>query len=178
MTKDIISKKNQHRWIFVVLLIVATSSSLAFAEDSASSNSDIGSIAGVLWPVFLGWIGAIVLSFRKHKLSVLLSSLCGILLSAYLSWQHISGNDAAACQVGELFNCAKVNTSIYGVLSGHLSFLPSVPLAFLGFSFYASIFFLGITTLSDDENQIFRRLIEKSMKFADLLNVYWLCPNK
>ena len=101
-----------------MLLIVATSSSLAFAgEEDASSNSDIGAIVGVLWPVFLGWIGASGLAFRKHKLSVLLSSLYGILLSAYLCWQHISGNDAAACQVGDLYNCAKVNTSIYGVLS-------------------------------------------------------------
>ena len=51
--------------------------------------------------------------------------------------------------MGEVFSCSTVNTSAYGTLSGHLSFLPDIPLAFLGFAFYASIIALGMAVLSD-----------------------------
>lgn len=51
--------------------------------------------------------------------------------------------------MGEMFSCSTVNTSAYGTLSGHLSFLPDIPLAFLGFAFYGAIISLGMAVLSD-----------------------------
>ena len=101
MTKDIISKKKQQKWIFAALLIAATSSSLAYAAEDTGEEAFLSGVIGVLWPVFLGWIAAVVLAVRRHKISVILSSIGGLFLSGYLSWQHISGNDASACQEEE-----------------------------------------------------------------------------
>lgn len=93
------------------------------------------------------------MAFRKPVFGVLSSAFCGLLLSGYLSWQHLSKSTSAACNVGDVFSCSAVNTSSFGVLSGHLSFLPSIPLAFLGFAFYGAFFALGMAVLSDLSNE-------------------------
>jgi uncharacterized membrane protein/predicted DsbA family dithiol-disulfide isomerase len=111
--------------------------------------SEGSTLASVLWPIILGWIVALSLAIRRPVFGVLVSSVGGLLLSSYLSWQHLSKTDSAACNVGDLFNCSAVNTSSYGTLSGHLSFLPSIPLSFLGFAFYGAFLALGMAVLSD-----------------------------
>ena len=152
MIKDNISKKNLQTWIFVGLLIVAISPSVLYASEAPKEAAG-STVIGVLWPSILGWIIAIAVTFKRAKIGVLISGLGGLFLSSYLSWQHITKSDASACKAGELFNCAKVNTSKFGYLSGHLEFLPDLPLAFLGFAFYGAVLVLTVSSLSDDSEE-------------------------
>jgi len=115
-------------------------------------GSTFGELTIVLGPIVVVWILAIAFAFGNTIIAVLISSLGGLALSGYLSWQHLSKSDSAACNIGEMFSCSAVNTSEYGVLSGHLSFLPNVPLAFLGFAFYGSILVLAVNVWSESNN--------------------------
>ncbi|MEC7984093.1 MAG: thioredoxin domain-containing protein [Myxococcota bacterium] len=104
-------------------------------------------------PIFVGWVLAIGLSIKRSKLGLLTSALGGLIISGYLGKQHIDQSGTSACSVNERFDCAAVNLSRYGTLDGHLEFLPSIPLSFLGFAFYAAVLALAIVSLSDDSNQ-------------------------
>ena len=126
----------------------------------------------MLWPIVLGWGCSLFLAFRKPVFGVLSSAFCGIVLSGYLSWQHLSNSASAACNVGELFSCSTVNTSSYGYLSGHLSFLPSVPLAFLGFAFYGAFFSLGMAVLSDLSNEKQKDVVPAFVGFGFVVQMF------
>ena len=126
----------------------------------------------VVWPIALGWIASLYLAFRKPVFGVLSSAFCGVLLSGYLSWQHLSKSTSSACNVGDLFNCSTVNTSSYGVLSGHLSFMPSIPLAFLGFAFYGAFFALGMAVLSDLSSESDEEMIPSFVGFGFVVQLF------
>ncbi len=63
--------------------------------------------------------------------------LIALFTSGYLSWTTMTGTDAV-CIEGDLFDCAKVEGSIYSKFMG-------IPVAYLGFASYAAI--LGLLLL-------------------------------
>jgi len=104
-------------------------------------------------PIVVGWILAIFLAFSRTIASVLVSSIGGLILSGYLSWQHLSKSDNAACNIGEVFSCSAVNSSEYGLLSKHATFLPDIPLAFLGFAFYGGVLALALAVWNETSTE-------------------------
>src|SRR5476651_2042127 len=84
-----------------------------------------------------------ILRFMKRNtwLFFQLISLLGVIDAAYLTYEHYSGV-IPPCGVGGFFNdCGKVLTSVYATPFG-------IPLALLGFFFYAFEFIL-ITQISN-----------------------------
>lgn len=62
----------------------------------------------------------------------LVLSIAGLLVSAYLTFEHYTGNETLACAVTEVIDCAKVTESAWSTFIG-------VPVALLGLIFFASL---------------------------------------
>lgn len=56
-------------------------------------------------------------------------SVAGLLVSAYLSYEHLTDNATLACSIGGVVDCAKVTTSAWSTFLG-------IPVAFLGLVFF------------------------------------------
>ena len=56
-------------------------------------------------------------------------SVAGLLVSAYLSYEHFTDNATLACTIGGVVDCAKVTTSAWRTFMG-------VPVALLGLVFF------------------------------------------
>lgn len=56
-------------------------------------------------------------------------TVIGLLVSIYLSYEHLTENATLACSVGGVVDCAKVTTSSWAYLVG-------IPVAFLGLFFF------------------------------------------
>lgn len=59
----------------------------------------------------------------------LVLTIIGLLVSVYLSYEHLTENATLACTVGGFVDCAKVTTSPWAYLFG-------IPVAFLGLAFF------------------------------------------
>jgi uncharacterized membrane protein len=62
-------------------------------------------------------------------------TVIGLLVSAYLTFEHYTGNETLACTVTEVIDCAKVTESAWSTFMG-------MPVALLGL-----LFFVGLTVL-------------------------------
>ncbi len=67
-----------------------------------------------------GWLGPVTLTL----------SVLGLLVSAYLTFEHFTANSTLACSIGGVVDCAKVTSSPWSTLMG-------VPVALLGLIFFA-----------------------------------------
>ncbi len=56
-------------------------------------------------------------------------SVAGLLVSVYLSFEHLTDNATLACTIGGLVDCAKVTTSAWSTFLG-------IPVAYLGLVFF------------------------------------------
>jgi uncharacterized membrane protein len=56
-------------------------------------------------------------------------SVVGLLVSAYLTFEHFTANATLACSIGGVVDCAKVTTSAWSTFMG-------VPVALLGLAFF------------------------------------------
>lgn len=63
--------------------------------------------------------------------TTLVLSVVGLLVSAYLTFEHYTGNETLACTVTNVFDCAKVTTSAWSTFMG-------VPVALLGLLFFVA----------------------------------------
>jgi uncharacterized membrane protein len=62
----------------------------------------------------------------------LVLSIAGLLVSAYLTFEHYTGNETLACTVTEVIDCAKVTESAWATFMG-------VPVALLGLLFFVAL---------------------------------------
>jgi uncharacterized membrane protein len=69
---------------------------------------------------------------RWARVTALLLSVAGLLVSAYLTVEHYSSSTTLACPETGVVNCVKVTTSGYSTLVG-------VPVALLGLLFFAAM---------------------------------------
>jgi len=69
---------------------------------------------------------------RWARVTALLLSVAGLLVSAYLTVEHYSSSTTLACPETGVVNCVKVTTSSYSTLVG-------VPVALLGLLFFAAM---------------------------------------
>ncbi len=69
---------------------------------------------------------------RWARVTALLLSVAGLLVSAYLTVEHYSSQTTLACPETGVVNCVKVTTSSYSTLAG-------VPMALLGLLFFAAM---------------------------------------
>lgn len=59
-------------------------------------------------------------------------SVVGLLVSAYLTYEHYTGNETLACTVTDVVDCAKVTESAWSTFFG-------VPVALLGLLFFVAV---------------------------------------
>ena len=59
-------------------------------------------------------------------------SVVGLLVSAYLTFEHYTGNETLACTVTDVVDCAKVTESAWSTFLG-------VPVALLGLLFFVAV---------------------------------------
>jgi uncharacterized membrane protein len=83
-------------------------------------------------------------------------SIVGLLVSAYLTYEHYTGNETLACTVTDVIDCGKVTTSAWSTLFG-------VPVALLGLLFFVSLVALMLPS-------VWRR----SEPWLDWLRIGWL----
>jgi uncharacterized membrane protein len=69
---------------------------------------------------------------RWARVSALLLAVAGLLVSAYLTFEHYSSSTTLACPETGVVNCVKVTTSSYSTLVG-------IPVALLGLLFFAAM---------------------------------------
>jgi uncharacterized membrane protein len=69
---------------------------------------------------------------RWAQVTALLLAVAGLLVSAYLTFEHYSSSATLACPETGVVNCVKVTTSSYSTLVG-------VPVALLGLLFFAAM---------------------------------------
>ena len=62
----------------------------------------------------------------------LVLSIIGLLVSAYLTYEHYTGNETLACTVTEVIDCGKVTSSAWSTFMG-------VPVALLGLLFFVAL---------------------------------------
>ncbi|NUR80802.1 MAG: vitamin K epoxide reductase family protein [Dermatophilaceae bacterium] len=67
-----------------------------------------------------GWLAPVTLTL----------SVLGLLVSAYLTFEHFTANSTLACSIGGVVDCAKVTSSPWSTFMG-------VPVALLGLVFFA-----------------------------------------
>jgi uncharacterized membrane protein len=67
-----------------------------------------------------GWLSPVTLTL----------SVLGVLVSAYLTFEHFTANSTLACSIGGVVDCAKVTSSPWSTFMG-------VPVALLGLVFFA-----------------------------------------
>ncbi|MFM6847574.1 MAG: vitamin K epoxide reductase family protein [Terrabacter sp.] len=67
-----------------------------------------------------GWLAPLTLTL----------SVLGLLVSAYLTFEHFTANSTLACSIGGVVDCAKVTSSPWSTFMG-------VPVALLGLVFFA-----------------------------------------
>ena len=75
---------------------------------------------------------------------LLAASVAALMVSLYLGVRHKDTAGESFCTVSEVFNCDKVNSSVYSELF-------DIPIAFLGSSFYAGVIALAILSLQSRE---------------------------
>ena len=66
-------------------------------------------------------------------------SVLGLLVSAYLTFEHFTANSTLACSIGGVVDCAKVTSSPWSTFMG-------VPVALLGLVFFAVTLWLCLPT--------------------------------
>lgn len=69
--------------------------------------------------------------------SAFVLTIAGLLVSAYLTYEHLTSSTTLACPETGTVNCAKVTTSSYADVVG-------IPVALLGLAFYAAITALAL----------------------------------
>lgn len=69
----------------------------------------------------------------KYTKWLMVLSFLGAVVSLYLTYLHYSPEASAICQLGEAFDCDKVNKSMYSELFG-------IPVAILGAGYYVGMF--------------------------------------
>ncbi|MDV3223120.1 vitamin K epoxide reductase family protein [Intrasporangium sp.] len=62
----------------------------------------------------------------------LVLSIVGLLVSAYLTFEHYTGNETLACTVTEVIDCGKVTSSAWSTFLG-------IPVALLGLLFFVAL---------------------------------------
>lgn len=87
------------------------------------------------------WFSSAFAAKIARWFGVLWASMLALLVSLYLGVQHKDGADQSFCTVDELFDCDKVNSSVYSELF-------DIPIAFLGSSFYAGVAALAILSMT------------------------------
>ncbi len=87
------------------------------------------------------WFSSAFAAKIARWFGVLWTSMLALLVSLYLGVQHKDGADQSFCTVDELFDCDKVNSSVYSELF-------DIPIAFLGSSFYAGVAALAILSMT------------------------------
>jgi uncharacterized membrane protein len=83
-------------------------------------------------------------------------SVGGLLVSAYLTFEHYTGNETLACTVTDVIDCAKVTSSPWSMLFG-------VPVALLGLLYFVSVIPLMLPS-------VWRR----SVPWLDWLRIGWV----
>lgn len=74
----------------------------------------------------------------KFFIALLFLSLTGMIVTAYLVYQHYKDPGGAFCNVNDYVSCDIVNKSIYSEIFG-------IPVAVLGFLAYGLLFVLSVT---------------------------------
>ena len=72
---------------------------------------------------------------RIPAIAALVLSIAGLLLSAYLTFEHFTDSATLACADSGAVNCLKVTTSSFSVIFG-------VPVAVLGLAYFVGLTFL------------------------------------
>ena len=83
-------------------------------------------------------------------------SVGGLLVSAYLTFEHFTANATLACSIGGVVDCAKVTTSAWSTFMG-------VPVALLGLLYFVSVIPLMLPS-------VWRR----SVPWLDWLRIGWV----
>ncbi|MEC9391384.1 MAG: vitamin K epoxide reductase family protein [Myxococcota bacterium] len=104
---------------------------LAFQEMTAGT---------LMFAIAAAWFSAAYAAKIHRWFGVLWAGVLALMVSLYLGVQHKDGADQSFCTVDELFDCDKVNSSVYSELF-------DIPIAFLGSSFYAGVAALAILSL-------------------------------
>ncbi len=85
-------------------------------RDDVTTGRPATPVAGRLRPVWLAPVSVVL-------------SVIGLLVSAYLTFEHFTANATLACSIGGVVDCAKVTTSAWSTFMG-------VPVALLGLVFF------------------------------------------
>ena len=91
-----------------------------------------GSLPLLLGGILLGWGLSAGLMWKDRRLGLLVAAVMGLLVSLYLGYQHLASSGASLCSVNQVFDCDKVNRSIYSEVAG-------IPVALVGSGFYAAV---------------------------------------
>lgn len=70
----------------------------------------------------------------------LILSIVGLLVSAYLTYEHYTGNETLVCTVTEVIDCGKVTSSAWSTFMG-------VPVALLGLLFFVALTILVLPSV-------------------------------
>lgn len=90
----------------------------------------------------------------KYTKWLMVLSFFGAVVSLYLTYLHFSPEASTICQLGEAFDCDKVNKSAYSELFG-------VPVALLGTGYYVGIFIFSV--LFSYANKLFAKIDMKDL---------------
>jgi uncharacterized membrane protein len=99
--------------------------------------------------------------------AALVLTVAGLLVSAYLTYEHYTSGHSFACPESATINCVKVTTSAYSSLAG-------IPVALLGLLFYVAMVVLSAPVASLKTRQVARlRLVMASLGVVFVLYLVW-----
>jgi uncharacterized membrane protein len=97
----------------------------------------------------------------------LVLAVAGLLVSAYLTYEHFTAASSFACPESATVNCVKVTTSAYSSLAG-------IPVALLGLLFYVAMATLSVPVSSLQTRPVARlRLAMAAVGVVFVLYLLW-----